>query len=112
MLKCNSCGGTYEPILSDGMRYFHRCPPVAEYFDATRTPITRAQAEAIMRVGGTYFVRYVDRPNLRDENVTGARDAQGQAMMTAAGAGAIDIPPPPPDPLEGAVRVVVPPPVP
>ena len=27
MRKCNTCGGTYEPIQND-MQYFHACPDV------------------------------------------------------------------------------------
>jgi len=25
--QCNSCSGTYFPVLLDGTMYFHRCPP-------------------------------------------------------------------------------------
>lgn len=28
MVQCQSCGGTYEPIGANGIRYFHTCPPV------------------------------------------------------------------------------------
>lgn len=36
MVRCNVCGGTYEPMGADGLRYFHACAP------ATRRRVTRA----------------------------------------------------------------------
>lgn len=28
MTRCKACGGVYEPIGSDGVPYYHICPPV------------------------------------------------------------------------------------
>jgi hypothetical protein len=29
MVKCNACGGIYDPIGIDGVAYFHVCPPLS-----------------------------------------------------------------------------------
>lgn len=91
MVKCLSCGATYEPVLADGMLYFHACSPfsAAELrtavtagtvrltpeqqaaFDAATQrdrdnppkPDTERQAD---RVLASFVVR---RPGHRDENV-------------------------------------------
>lgn len=65
-LKCNTCGGEYDDVLSDGMRYFHSCAPVWD--DAAK--------------------KHVERANKRDENVPlGGGEKDGAAMVKAKGAG-------------------------
>lgn len=34
LMKCNSCGGTYQSVQADGTAYYHACaplPPTAEH---------------------------------------------------------------------------------
>lgn len=34
MMRCNSCGGTYQPIQADGTEYYHSCPLLPPTADA------------------------------------------------------------------------------
>ncbi|MCA1834340.1 MAG: hypothetical protein LC750_16720 [Actinobacteria bacterium] len=99
MLKCNVCGGTYEPVLADGSQYFHACAPlsVVELRDALEKktvslrPAQQAQLDAataddqktpvaadqLSRVDRVLASLVVERPNKRDENIAGA-GAPGQ----------------------------------
>jgi hypothetical protein len=113
MVKCNACGGTYEPILADKTQYFHACPPLSgaelrdqlakkaiqlspaqqkQLDDATAAdksnPVpdgerTRAELALAMIV--------VERPNRRDENVVGAGAPGEPAPIKASGAGVTKI---------------------
>lgn len=42
MKQCLACGGTFEPIGRDGVRYFHACPPI------TGVTVTRAGEKTIV----------------------------------------------------------------
>lgn len=109
MVKCNSCGGSYEPILADKTQYFHACPPLsgAELRDqlAKKTvqlsPAQQATIDAATtldqrnpmpagertRVDAALDLLVVERPNKRDENVAGAGAPGQPAPIKAAGAG-------------------------
>lgn len=114
MLKCKSCGGTYAALLPDGTEYYHACPPLsvaelrtalenktltlplrdaARLSDAmiadNRDPLPPDQvsrAELVL----TQIV--VERPQRRDENVTGRVDAKGRSIIKAGGQGADVVP--------------------
>lgn len=72
MTKCTACGATYLPLLADGTRYFHVCPPLSDADvvaalgvpsdDAKQTPAHKAAIAAASRV----------RANARNENVPDA----------------------------------------
>lgn len=86
MVQCKACGGTYEPIGVDGMRYFHACPPLSAVEIAAKVvagklvlPVTETPAIAAE-------LRTYERANKRDENV-GSIDKQGAAVIKAAGDG-------------------------
>jgi antitoxin (DNA-binding transcriptional repressor) of toxin-antitoxin stability system len=114
MVKCLSCGGTYEPIGADGLRYYHACPPV------TRRHVVRAGAPldvpldevqptdtvTVLRAGAPVAVlvsaltkddtivgdTQAPRPNARDENIAPGfvydeRDPRRPAPMKAPGLG-------------------------
>lgn len=75
MLKCTICGGTYQPTTSDGLTYYHACPPLSlpELADAVAhgkvaLPVDPAtgQPEA---VDVAHARRLYTRANARDENV-------------------------------------------
>lgn len=91
MVKCLSCGGVYEPVLADGMLYFHACPPfsapellaaiaagtvrltatqqaaldAAAQRDKDKLPAPGTESQAD-QVFATFVVK---RPGHRDENV-------------------------------------------
>ena len=113
MLTCNSCGGTYNPTLADGSQYFHQCPPlsVAELrarVDEFRATVTPAQRDALdaaraadqqtprpagvpTRVDDELARWRLERPDARDENVTGRVDDQRRPIIKAAGKGTTTI---------------------
>lgn len=90
-LRCNTCGGRYEDVLADGMRYFHVCPPLTltELKDGLRDrsivlPVRAAATvdeltladlaqplalDSPSRVDMFLTTLVVERPLLRNENV-------------------------------------------
>ena len=96
MLECNTCKGRYAPLLPDGTRYFHACPPL------TRVAVTRADEPivvdlsavlptdrvTVLRAGVLVTVPVValqagderqgdiqvERPDKRDENIVNRPD--------------------------------------
>ncbi len=58
--KCNSCGGTYEPVQRDGSRYSHACSP-----EIIETP-------AVFKADGSIKTPEVRVPRgyIRNENLT------------------------------------------
>ena len=105
MVKCLSCGAIYEPLLADGLQYFHACPPFAAHElrkamtdgtvrlnaeqqaavaaatqrdqDNPPKPDTPSQVDQVL---ASFVVR---RPGHRDENIDpdkakAARDDDGQ----------------------------------
>jgi hypothetical protein len=92
MQKCLSCGGVYEPVLPDGLDYYHKCAPLTatELAAAVQAgklslpidPVTKVEEtpdEAVQR-------RSYERANARDENVTpnGALKAVGAGVEQLA----------------------------
>jgi hypothetical protein len=110
MLKCKTCGGTYRAVLPDGTEYYHACPPLsvaelqdgldhgtvtlstrdaarlqaAQDADAQHPPAKDAPSQAAIVLGTIV----VERPQRRDENVTGRVDAKGRSLIKAGGQGA------------------------
>lgn len=77
MRKCLSCGATYEPVLADGMLYFHTCPPFSapelrKALDAGTVRLTAAQQAAL------------DAAILRDQDKLPAPGTQSQADQVFA----------------------------
>lgn len=92
MLQCRACGGTYDPVLPDGMLYFHVCPPLSALeLDAAvkagkvQLPEGETAEEAVQR-------RTYERANKRDETVEPSRDPDKPARMRKAGAGVVTVP--------------------
>lgn len=95
MVKCNACGGVFEPVTPDGLRYFHTCPPIvgvavtrggvaqtvplSDLRDTDSVTILRAGKSSIIaksamletdaRIGDVAL----PRPNARDENTDPAK---------------------------------------
>lgn len=55
---CPACGGTYDTVSSDGVPYYHACPPIG-----------RAELPEDKRDGYDPIAAAVNRPGHRDENV-------------------------------------------
>lgn len=109
MVKCNTCGGEYEPILPDGTQYFHACPPLSarelsallEQRAIRLPPAAQRQLDAAIATDAKDPVAAgqptraqqliaelaIDRPNKRDENVTGPAAKGENAPIRAEGAG-------------------------
>lgn len=90
MVKCQSCGGTYEPIQADGTQYFHRCAPLSApqlqaAVDAGAVTLPKGETvdQAITR-------RVYERANLRDENLPSTREKDA-GKAKAAGAGVVTL---------------------
>jgi hypothetical protein len=100
MLKCVSCGATYEPVLADGMLYFHRCPPLS----APELAAAIAAGKIVLPVDPKTSLpetpdvavtrRTYERAQLRDENIKGpAPRADLPAPIKSAGKGVQDLGP-------------------
>jgi len=89
MLKCNACGGTYQPTTPDGLQYFHRCPPLslAELTAAVQAGKIQLPVDPVTKVAETPDVaiqrRSYERANLRDENLQATSGAGAKAMKAA-----------------------------
>lgn len=115
MVKCNACGGTYAPVLADGMLYFHVCPPLsvpelraaitaktlalnpsaqARYDQAVRDDQTTPEpADSPSRVEQFLATLSVTRPNARNENVTQHPTKPDETIPISEGAGVVELPP-------------------
>lgn len=111
MVECNACGGTYEPMGADGVRYAHVCPPV------TCLVVTRGKKRQTVRItdvrpddlvvvlrdgaklqiarsalkAGDVLIEqhHVERPNARNENP--ARDEDGNPSIVSHGDGVTSV---------------------
>lgn len=115
MVECQTCGGRYEPVLADGLQYFHACPPLAVHeikarlddgtLRLSRADAARLQAaqdadradppevDADSRADGFLRTLTIERPEKRDENVRpGAADKRPADRIKAAGRGVVDVP--------------------
>lgn len=117
MKRCRVCGGVYASILSDGVRYFHSCPPeirvrvrrgsavlevsLADLRPNDEIPVRRDGAEVWIQQGTMQpgdewlYRRDVPRENARDENVRIVGVDKNGVTITvprAEGAGAEDVP--------------------
>jgi hypothetical protein len=111
-LKCKACGGVYDDVLPDGMRYFHVCPPLTrqrvtrhngalELVDSRMTttidkdrdgnPIVVRTFKPALPAGSTWLEEVgVLRPDHRDENAPSTRE-EDAGKVTAAGAGVVEV---------------------
>lgn len=92
MLQCRACGAVYDPVLPDGMLYFHVCPPLsAAELEAKvkagkiQLPDDETAEEAVQR-------RTYERANKRDETVEPARDRDKPGQLKREGAGVLTLP--------------------
>jgi hypothetical protein len=86
MVKCNACGGTYEPLQDDGLQYFHACPPLS----APELAAKVAAGKIVLPGGETADQavqrRMYERANKRDENLK-STDPKDAGSLKAAGDG-------------------------
>jgi hypothetical protein len=78
--KCNTCGGTYTSVQPDGSHYFHAC-----------APIDNPAYQPDPKKGAVNLQQTIERPNKRDENITGTDTVTSQPVMVSAGAGVTTI---------------------
>ena len=86
MTKCNTCGAIYEPILPDGMLYFHACSPVRK-LRVQQADLSIVLVDPPLPGGARLLAEeFVNRVNHRDENVpsTDERDA-GKVKLPGLG---------------------------
>lgn len=79
MRECLACGGQYEPVQSDGVRYFHVCAPLVT-LRVKRGNATIDIDPAERKEGDVELDRlYTKRDDHVDENVTvvGANPEKG-----------------------------------
>lgn len=88
MLKCKTCGGTYEPVTGDGVRYYHACPPETQFRDKDGKLLTPEEAERERENRNPVTEHVVPRKDARDENlvVVGA-DRRGNPVTRAKSEG-------------------------
>jgi hypothetical protein len=113
-VECLTCHGTYDTVLPDGTLYFHRCPPLSgpELREALRAgavqlpPADAARLQAadeadrqhppepgtLARSDAVLASLLVERPQVRDENLSHERDAQGRPRLKADGLGTRPVP--------------------
>jgi hypothetical protein len=95
MVKCNACGGTYEPVLLDGMEYYHKCPPLSVVELAAAVAAGKVQ----LPLGETPDIavtrRSYERSNQRDENIQ-VDPRTGAVSVKSVGAGTTAQAPAPP----------------
>lgn len=105
MWRCNVCGGEYADVGSDGLRYFHACPPLTAgevQAAVTAGTITLRRGETVDQALAS---RAFPRIDARDENldkakVAAARQPDGTrtrglaetALQKAPGRGATVVP--------------------
>src|SRR5260221_10888656 len=105
MTTCKACGGSYEPVQTDGTQYFHACPPlnvreiregltrgavVLSAVDAARlkaadeldvaTPVDEGQTT---RADSVLSALLIARPNARDENLASTLEKNKGAIKAA-----------------------------
>lgn len=90
MVECQTCGGTYEPILADGTQYFHACPPLAAWelqqaVDAGDVELPKGETveDAVAR-------RSYERADKRDENLP-STDERHAGKVKRAGRGVAEL---------------------
>jgi len=76
LYRCNTCGGTYRDADSQGVSYFHVCPPLSDAEFSAFDPMTQAALYpgVTLPVDPVARLQYAHdhpaaRPNARNENV-------------------------------------------
>jgi hypothetical protein len=72
-VTCATCGGYYNPLQADGLRYYHRCPMIP---NAARQPD--------FRKAGYDPRSWIPMPGARDENLATTRVAVNDAAAPAS----------------------------
>ena len=90
MLKCVTCGGTYNPTAADGSRYFHACAPIVD----PKTGATSARPNARNENAPPPAVLAAQLAGVTDNNASNywpARNAVSDAAITSAGGGVVQV---------------------
>lgn len=88
-LRCKSCGGEYQDVSPDGLRYFHVCPPLEICHVDRAGALSDVERKDVQPGDKVLSSRFVPRPNHRDENViVSGYDKAGNPITAAKSAGA------------------------
>lgn len=89
--KCKTCNGVYDTPTASAVAYFHACPGArrlrVQELDGSYSTVAPG-TEGVRPVVGE---RFVDRPGVRNENVT-IDPATGKAATIADGTGVVTVP--------------------
>ena len=111
MLKCQTCDGVYRETTSDGLTYYHRCPPLSAVELQAAVDAGLVQLPKDETAATAVTLRTYERASLRDENVKGGKGTDANDVKRA-GMGVLEVPdsdaPPPivvvpgtsPDPIQ------------
>lgn len=86
-LECKCCGGVYDDVQPDGLRYFHVCPPL------TRAELDQAVSDGRVALPKGETVdqalerRVYLRGGARNENAVQSTDAAIRGAIVAEGKG-------------------------
>jgi hypothetical protein len=95
MVVCQSCGGTYDPVLADGMQYFHRCPPLSVVELAAAVKAGKVKLPDGEEPDVAVTRRVYERAQLRDENRPSTfQEHAGQIVSAGRGVKSIRAPEP------------------
>lgn len=90
LVQCQTCGGVYDQIGDDGVRYAHVCPPIVGVKvvkqDGTLAIVTEDEAKTAKMVLGR-----VPLPRRNGRNENPQRRADGTAGIVAEGLGVTTI---------------------
>ena len=104
-VQCTTCGGVYDELLPDGLRYFHACPPLS----AAQLAQAVTDGKVVLPAGETaedaVARRVYRRKDARNENVVPGLAFEGKTPIVSAGKGTT--PAPPPDPAVDPGPVIV-----
>lgn len=92
-VQCVACGGTYDDVQADGLRYFHVCPPLSSTELAAAVKAGRVELPAGETAEDAVARRVYQRAGARDENVIANDDPRQPAKAKSDGKGTRPQPP-------------------
>lgn len=86
-VQCTTCGGIYDEVQADGLRYFHACPPLSSSELAAAVKAGKVELAADETAEEAVARRVYLRAGARDENVTAGDDPRQAARPKSEGKG-------------------------
>lgn len=91
-LQCQSCGGTYDTVLPDGLRYFHVCPPLSLVELAAAVKDGRVTLHTGETVADAFQRRTYERASKRDERAVQLTRPDTPPQIVSEGKGTRPVP--------------------